>query len=748
MSDEEMMSFLGEGDSPKKPKDDEPTKPKEKPPVWRVLITDDEHDVHSATAFALRNTKILGRRLEFHHARSAEETVKVLKEVDDIAVILLDVVMETPNAGLDLVAVIREELQNDQARIILRTGQPNQAPEIEVIRDYDINDYKLKSELTQNKLYASLTTAIRSYQQIKTIEASKQGLDVIVRASSDLISKKGINEFAQGVILQLAGLLSVQPDGLICVRKNGRGEGRPFIIAAAGEYCSLIDHPLTAMNPSPEREMLAKSLSAKSNIYGTYGVALYLGSSERGDMSCYVGSSTAIREVDKSLIELFCSNISICGDNIDLVERFRSYAFTDQLLNLPNRNAITEYISNLLKRDESRDCSLALVDIDNFAEINAALGQDYGDDLLKAVANRLVDRFPDPATVARVAGDTFAIVSKSEKLNKETIASSFNEIFDLGEDKQLVSVTSGIIRLDDIDGDGSDVLKSASVVLKLAKNQHRGETLVYEPEMLENAKERLGVLRDLRHAFESGSLFLVFQPKFILSSNSISGFEALLRWRDEAGNVVYPATFIEIAEQSGLIVKMGEWIFKQAIDAISEIHKRGWKSAHVSVNMSAAQVRHPELLPMLERIVRQSKVDPKFIDLEITESMGLTDSDAVLEKLNAIKKLGFTLSIDDFGTGFSSLSYLQKLPVDRLKIDQAFVHTSGEESGREIIEMIIHLGNTLDLRVVAEGVEQDAELNLLKKLECDEIQGYLYARPMEEKELHSWMKKNGSKFNN
>ena len=219
MSNDELMSFVGEAEnkhSPPKSSDSNNTAT----PVWRVLITDDEEDVHSATTFALRNTKILGRRLKFYHANSAEAAVKTLTEIDDIAVVLLDVVMETPNAGLDVVAVIREQLDNQETRIILRTGQPNQAPEIEVIRDYDINDYKLKSELTQNKLYASLTAAIRSYQQIKTIAASKEGLDLIVKASADLISKKGINDFAQGVILQLSGLLSIKQDGLICVRKN------------------------------------------------------------------------------------------------------------------------------------------------------------------------------------------------------------------------------------------------------------------------------------------------------------------------------------------------------------------------------------------------------------------------------------------------------------------------------------------------------------------------------------------------
>ena len=258
-------------------------------------------------------------------------------------------------------------------------------------------------------------------------------------------------------------------------------ESPPLIIAAAGDYSHLIDQPLTEMSDSRERDILANCLSTKSNIYEQFGVALYLGSSERGDMCCFVACSSEINEVDRGLLELFCSNISICADNIELIERFRSYAFTDQLVGLPNRNALTDYIDELIKLKCSSKYSLVLTDIDNFAEINAALGQQYGDELLKAVAVRLTQHFPEPAMIARIAGDTFAIVTVQEALNQDAVSAPFSEVFDLGQDRQLVSATSGMLKLADIEGGGADVLKSASVLLKLAKNQHRGESLSYQP---------------------------------------------------------------------------------------------------------------------------------------------------------------------------------------------------------------------------------------------------------------------------
>ncbi len=290
-------------------------------PVWRVLIIDDEKDVHSATTFALRNTEVVGRQLEFLHATTARKAKALLLAHRDIAVVLLDVVMETPNAGLDLVPVIRNELNITDTRIILRTGQPNQAPEIEVIRDYDINDYKLKSELTQARLFASLTTAIRSYKQIQTINASKKNLDMIVKSSAALLTQGGIREFAQGVITHLCGLFSIPPQGLICVRRRNRHDDEAQIIAAAGRFTPLIDKPLSNLAGSAAENNLLQCLDAQHTIFNKYAIALYLGSEARGDMACFVCGDAELAEIDKGLIDIFCANITICADNLELSDR-------------------------------------------------------------------------------------------------------------------------------------------------------------------------------------------------------------------------------------------------------------------------------------------------------------------------------------------------------------------------------------------------------------------------------------------
>lgn len=709
---------------------------------WRVLIVDDEKDVHSATTFAMRNTEVIGRPLKFLHASSSSEACHILTTVKDIAVIMLDVVMETPNAGLDLVDVIRNELGIKDSRIILRTGQPNQAPEIDVIRDYDINDYKLKSELTQSRLFASLTTAVRTYKQIHMIEAGRRGLGIIVKSSAELLTQKGVNEFAEGVIVHLSGLLSIKPEGLICVRRHGNYEsGKAHIIAAAGHYTKLIDCPLDELVEETARRALSTCIDSRRNSYEGHGIALYLGSAERGDMACFVSSIDAFAEVDEKLLEIFCSNITICADNLELVKRLSQYAYYDVLIGLPNRNALVEEIDRSLHCGTSAEYSLSMVDIDNFAEINASLGQEYGDKLLKSVGKRIEHYFPMPCVVARVAGDTFAVFGPSATIDQKRLLAPFEKPFDIGSEEQIISVTAGIVPLAETRGSGDEAVKDASIVLKTAKNHSRGEVVLFKHDMVKDAHDRLGMLRHLRAGFELGQLFMVYQPKLRLADKVVTGFEALVRWRDQSGNLISPENFIPLAEQSGLIIRLGTWILQASLETLRGLHEQGWSHCHMSVNLSVAQLQHPDFLTTLKDSVEHAGVDPRFVDLEITESLAVTDIDTTLEQLNKIKAMGFTLSLDDFGTGFSSLNYLQKMPIDYLKLDKTLIDAIASQSGKEVVEMILHLAERLSLEVVAEGVEKRSQVAFLEQLNCSYAQGFYYAKPLEKDALNLWLSK-------
>lgn len=707
--------------------------------TWRVLIIDDEKDVHSATTFAMRNTEVVGRPLEFLHATSAREAKKILETHTDIAVVLLDVVMETPNAGLDLVPLIRDELKIKDTRIILRTGQPNQAPEIEVIRDYDINDYKLKSELTQTRLFASLTTAIRSYKQIQMIEAGKQSLALIVKSSAELLTEKGLHDFSRGVIMHLSGLLSISPEGLICARRRDKDDGNAVIIAAAGHFEPLIDRPLSELDEVETQKCLLACLDSQENIYDKHGIVLYLGSEERGDMACFICSAAEIKEIDESLLELFCSNITICADNLGLVSQLNEFAYHDAITDLPNRNALVSRISEAIEENSDLEYILCMIDIDNFAEINASLGQDYGDALLLAVATRMRKEFPEPNFVARVFGDTFAVFGPAKLIDQDRLIKPFSDPFEIDGEDQFISVTAGMVPISELSGSGEEAVKDAAIVLKTAKNHSHGEVLLFRHHMVKDAQQRLGMLQHLRAAFKLDQLFLVFQPKFRLSDMSVTGFESLVRWRNKDGEMISPDTFIPLAEQSGLIVQMGGWILKESLCCLREFHEKGWTDCHISVNLSVAQLQHSEILHLLHSTVQETGVDPKFVDLEITESLAISDLESTLELLNEIKSMGFSLSLDDFGTGYSSLNHLHKLPIDYLKLDRSLVEASNTQSGGEIVEMIVQLAGKLGMEVIAEGVETQAQITFLKMLNCGHAQGFYYAKPMEKDVLMEWM---------
>lgn len=706
--------------------------------VWRVLIIDDEKDVHSATTFALRSTEVVGRHLEFLHAVNAREAEEVLRQHRDIAVVLLDVVMETPNAGLDLVEVIREDLGIKDTRIILRTGQPNQAPEIEVIRDYDINDYKLKSELNQSQLFSSLTTAIRSYKQIRTIEAGKKSLGMIVKSSAELLTEKGLRDFAQGVIVHLSGLLSIAPEGLICARRRVKDQEMLQIIAAAGHFRPLIDRPLFELTEVTAQLCLTQSLEEKRTILSQQGVALYIGSKERGDMACFVCGNADLSEVDENLLELFCSNISICADNLELVAKLSEYAYVDMLTSLPNRNALVHTIDTSLP-EQHNEFLLCILDIDNFAEINASLGQSYGDTLLKAFAVRLREMFPAPCFVARVAGDAFSIYGPEKTLSKSNILGLFKKPFIIESEEQIISATTGVVSISEVHGRGDEAIKDATIVLKTAKNYNRGDVLIFHHEMVEDAQDRLALLRHLRSAFELDQLFMVFQPKIRIADNSVAGFESLVRWRNSSGEFISPESFIPLAEQSGLIVRMGAWILSESIKSLKALHAQGWAQLDMSVNLSVAQLQSTNIRSVLAMVIEQHQVAPQNITLEITESIAIDDLASTIELLSDIKSMGFSLSLDDFGTGYSSLNHLHKMPIDYLKLDRSLVAESAGDEGLSVLEMIVDLANKLNLEVIAEGVEKQSEVNLLKTLGCSQAQGFYYAKPMESKDLIDWL---------
>lgn len=706
--------------------------------TWYILVVDDDVEVHDVTRLSLHNIRVLGRRIKLFHAMSAVEAAKILSEHPDIAVVLLDVVMESPDAGLQLVHTIRDQLQMPEVRIILRTGQPGYAPEEKVIHDYDINDYKTKQELTHTHLITAIVACLRSYQQIRTINQNRAGLHKIISASSNLLEQTSVQAFSDGVITQIASLLGLSAEGLLCACIPDASAGTtgllpqdpqgPVILGAAGRYADLNQKPLSLLEDSHRRSVIRRCLDEKQHLFLPDETVLYIGR-EPHAAAIYLQTSRQIDLVDRELIEMFLHNIAVAYQNVTLFQQLRAAAFADPLTRLANRN---EFI-RLLHETKFPDGVLpvvVLLDLKHFSEINDGLGQDVGDELLRAVAKRLQQTFGADTVIARIDADVFGLIGDEAVLNPLSILAAFDTPFQSGDQQLLVSATLGIGQLDLMGEAGLTRLKRAYIALNAAKRNMLSNYAYYVPRMEEDTEQRLVISRALRDALTHQELQVWYQPQFDLQTQEITGVEALLRWPQSNGDFIAPSVFIPIAEHSGLIVDIGFQVIEQVCQDLAALGREGFPPLRCAVNISMQQFRSPNFISGIVQSVTRAGIRAEQIELEITESVLMDEPDVVITALLQLKKLGITMSIDDFGTGFSSLSYLRQLPVDRMKVDRSFVRDIHQPGGHVIIESILSLGHQLGLRTIAEGIENIEQEQFVRKHGCHEAQGYLYSQAM------------------
>lgn len=702
--------------------------------TWRVLVVDDDQDVHRATELALRGLLVEGRPLSLVHAYSAGEARAAVEAVSDLAVILLDVVMETEDAGLQLVRHVRQDLQREAVRIILRTGQPGYAPELDTIRHYDINDYKTKSELTRVRLFTSLTTAVRSYRQMRAHEEIRRGFEMVIQASTELTKMHGMQMFAQGVVSQLCALLNVEPAGLICAQDGLHAEDEPArVIAAAGRFSHLIHRPLDELELPTVQEALANCLAQRGSSFEPH-MLLYFSMENGRGLAAYVDVKRALNDIDRQLLQVFCASMAVGFENVLLYDRLVDQAYVDPLLRIPNLNRLLEMLDARLM--ERADSTLALIDIDDFSALNDTLGHEFGDAVLQAVAHRLSQGLPR-SHLTRLGPDIFGVLGPSDEVAVGHLQQVLHDAVQIHGQHVRVSATMGLVPLADRIDAGVAVLKDAHVALKQAKLRQRGSAVYFSAAMGQDARERMRLLSGLRHAFDAQHMFLVYQPKVSLHDGRPQGVEALLRWRMSDGQLVPPDRFIPLAEQSGLMGALGTFVLRSACQQLARLRAAGEHELVMAINVSQAQLREPDFVATVQHALDDAKVPASQVELEITESMAADDLAVIRPLLDAVRALGVSVAIDDFGTGFSSLSVLRHLPAQRLKIDRSFINELDHDDS--IARMVISLGHSLGMRITAEGVETESQRQALCELGCEEGQGWLFARPLDEAALLAWL---------
>ena len=509
--------------------------------------------------------------------------------------------------------------------------------------------------------------------------------------------------------------------------------GTSFRVAFDGKpvYCNDIA-------AEPARNALRET-ALRLGYRSVISLPLTIAGKVEGVIAMFARDAGHFDEEEERLLVDLAGDISLALERIDAAEKLKFLAHYDEITGLPNRALLKQQLGALLDaaRIDGNRTALAVVDVKRFRLVNETYGREVGDSLLRKLAQRLRALQPGPQCIARLAGDSFALVLPAVD-DPQDIANAVERCLEAASAEPF-EVAGHEIRIAMIAGvavrppDGDDVetlLRNAETAHKRAKRAPE-RVLFYHPEMNARVAETMALENRLRRAVAEKQFVLHYQPKVHAGSGRVTGLEALIRWRDPEAGLVSPGKFIPLLEETGLILEVGEWAIRRAL-----VESRAWRRPNgvrprIAVNVSQIQLRRRDFVDGIKHALEELGGEACPLDLEITESLVMENVDENVRKLAALRDIGVNVAIDDFGTGYSSLAYLARLPVNALKIDRSFVHTMGASShSLTLVSTIISLAHALNLKVVAEGVETAEQDKLLRLLRCDKLQGFLFSRPV------------------
>ncbi|SHK14166.1 PAS domain S-box-containing protein/diguanylate cyclase (GGDEF) domain-containing protein [Geosporobacter subterraneus DSM 17957] len=462
---------------------------------------------------------------------------------------------------------------------------------------------------------------------------------------------------------------------------------------------------------------------------------------KNGEYQWVFSKGIALRDENNNIKRMAGSHTNIHERKLQQ-EKIKQLAYYDPLTGLPNRTFLSYKLHSILRiaKENGEKGAVIFIDIDNFKMINDAFGHTFGDMLLKHIGERLKEKVRQDVHIGRLGGDEFLILFEAAKQDEmieglaKEIIECFAEDFIVEEKKLHITTSIGIAKYP---GDGDtpdDLLKNADTAMYRAKYEGKNRYRFFEKSMNEDLAQKMLLQNSLRNALERNEFVLYYQPEVDTFSKSIYGFEALIRWISPEHGFVSPLKFIHILEETGMIVEVGKWVFKNACEFARKINIDEANRIIVSINVSPIQLMHNDFVEDVKDIIASTEISPELIGFEITETALMESFAENIDKLYKLRALGVMIILDDFGTGYSSLNYLRKMPIDILKIDKSFVDDLNSEEGKPLAESIVALAHSIGLKVVAEGVETEDQFNILQKYKCDLIQGYLISKPVPQEE--------------
>lgn len=459
-------------------------------------------------------------------------------------------------------------------------------------------------------------------------------------------------------------------------------------------------------------------------------------------------STISLPERDE--IYLYGHDVTDFKDSTEDIEKLTNY---DLLTGLPNWDLFVERLHQLVEAetDKQQLIGVVFVDLDNFTKVNDSLGREAGDKLLNKAAQRLKSCLQEFDTLARLDGDEFGvIISRQESrdnINQQVqmMLQGFSQpfILDIGQGEQkkfFITISVGIAFYPEDGTEAEQLIKNAELAMHKVKEKGKDHHRFYSQDMNDEVVKEIEMENKLRQALTEDNFVLYYQPQIDIQSNQVCGLEALIRWQDPEMGLVSPGEFIPLAEKTGLIIPIGNWVLQTACQEVKNLHQQGFSDLKLGVNLSARQFQDNQLIDKVDQALQKTELEPQYLELELTESIIMDDVEGSIERLFELKEQGVQFSIDDFGTGYSSLSYLKRFPIGTLKIDRSFVgEVPTNVDNTAIVKAIIDLAHNLDLNVVAEGAETAEQVNFLEDNNCDEVQGFYYSRPLPKDELINFM---------